>query len=264
MTTQDIILLIDRIRLITRLCNGEYRGGRRYYFTCLELLDTVSRLSDKGGFVDYLEAKGNTRTIVDLHEALCGFLDSSTEQPSQDTPRRLSGMAKERVTLYFYPEDEILLVLRMENLIENCAAWLDILNQYTHKEARPKARPMSQGKARRETETAAASGQKMTAAAARLSSQALQEVKKELIADGLIKDGRWDGTPAEYGELVRHLKDDCGVENRGGYAWTDCRPFAGYQGSDKSAQNAITSNQGDIRGERAATIRRICQRHKVS
>lgn len=255
MNTQDIILLIDRIRLITRLCNGEYRGGERYYFTRLELLDTVSRLSDKGGFVDYLEAKGYTMTIEELHEALCGFLDSSTEQPSQDAPRRLSGMAKERVTLYFYPEDEILLVLRMEDLIENCVAWLDFLNQCTHKEARPKARPGSQGKARRETETAAAK---------RLVSQDMQALKQELIDAGLIVGGRWEGTPAEYGELVRHLKDDCGVENRGGYAWTDCRPFAGYQGSDKSAQNAITSNQGDIRGDKAATIRRICQRHKVS
>ncbi len=99
-------------------------------------------------------------------------------------------------------------------------------------------------------------------AAARLESPELQEVKSKLIAAGIIVDGLWRGTPAEYGELVRHLKDDCGVENRGGYAWKDCRSFAGYQGSDKSAQNAITSNQGDIRSDAAQTIRDICIRCK--
>lgn len=248
MTTQDIILLIDRIRLITRLCNGEYRGGERYYFSRLELLDTVSRLSDKGGFVDYLEAKGYTRAIEELHEALCGFLDSSTEHPSQVTPRRLSGMAKERGTLYFYPDDEILFVLRMEGLIENCEAWLDILNQYTHKGARPG----SQRKARRETETPAAR---------KLAKPELQAVRKKLVEAGIIVDGVWQGTPAEFGCLVLELFEYRGIAGSGGKPWTDCKAWAGYDGSIQSARNAIASNP-TTRGPIADKIRTICRATK--
>ena len=250
MTTQDIILLIDRIRLITRLCNGEYRGVERYYFSSLELLDTVSRLSDKGGFVDYLEAKGYTRTIEELHEALCGFLDSSTEHPSQGTPRRLSGMAKEQGTLYFYPDDEILFVLRMEGLIENCEAWLDILNQYTHKGARPG----SKRKARRETETPAAR---------KLAKPELQAVREKLVEAGLIVDGRWVESHALFKELVYCIHDQWDVENRGGYPWTPCALWVGYptdKNSLKMAQNAGMSNPGDALGDIAENIRQICQK----
>ncbi len=90
----------------------------------------------------------------------------------------------------------------------------------------------------------------------------LRAIKIELEKFGLINNGCWVGSPSEYAELVRHLKEDCGVENRGGYAWGYCRLFFGYQGSDKSAQNAITSNVGNITSDAAAVIRRICQNHK--
>lgn len=90
----------------------------------------------------------------------------------------------------------------------------------------------------------------------------LRAIKNELEKFGLINNGCWAGSPSEFGELVRHLKEDCGVENRGGHAWEYCRLYFGYQGSIKSAQNSITSNQGNITSDAAAVIRRICKKYK--
>lgn len=250
-TTQNIIDLVYRVSCVTQICNGGQCEDDFFNEFPGEYINDIDvSLGRLGCFMDYLDDNGYNPFVDELREALCEFLDCSTEQPSQDTPRRLADLAKERIT-NFCPDDEDPqdLVLMMEDIINKCAAWVKWIQFYQPGQATP---------------TSQASKREPTAAAKRLASQDLQALKQELIKAGLIAEGRWEGTPAEYGELVRHLKDDCGVENRGGHAWQACRPFAGYQGSDKSAQNAITSNQGDIRGERAAMIRRICQRHKVS
>lgn len=144
-------------------------------------------------------------------------------------------------------------ILEFQALRSKCAEWKEWIDRYY---------PQVQATQDAESKTTHGNAKRDTAAAARLASQELQEVKQELVDAGLIEDGRWTGSPAEYGELVRHLKEDCGVENRGGYAWKDCRGFVGYEGSDKSAQNAITSNAGNIRSDAAAIIRDICVRYK--
>ena len=101
--------------------------------------------------------------------------------------------------------------------------------------------------------------QRDTAAAKRLVSQELQEVKQGLVKAGLIVGGRWQGTPAEFGCLVLELYEQHKVANNGGKAWTACKSWAGYEGSIKSARNAIDANP-NTRGDNAETIRRICKK----
>ncbi len=101
---------------------------------------------------------------------------------------------------------------------------------------------------------------KESKAAARLQSQELQEVKAKLIAAGIIIDGVWQGTPAEFGCLVLELYENRGITN-GGKAWTDCKTWAGYKDSIKSARNAIDSNP-TTRGPIADKIRMICRAAK--
>ena len=97
-------------------------------------------------------------------------------------------------------------------------------------------------------------------AATRLQSQELQEVKSKLIAAGIIIDGVWQGSPAEFGCLVLELYEYRGITN-GGRAWTDCKTWAGYKDSIKSARNAIDSNP-TTRGPIADKIRTICRAAK--
>ena len=101
---------------------------------------------------------------------------------------------------------------------------------------------------------------KESKAAARLQSQELQEVKAKLIAAGIIVNGVWQGTPAEFGCLVLELYENRGITN-GGKAWTDCKTWAGYKDSIKSARNAIDSNP-TTRGPIADKIRMICRAAK--
>ncbi len=99
-------------------------------------------------------------------------------------------------------------------------------------------------------------------AAARLQSQELQEVKAKLIAAGIIVDGVWQGTPAEFGCLVLELYECFGIKaGNGGRPWADCKAWAGYDGSIKSARNAIDSNPTS-RGPIADKIRTICRAAK--
>lgn len=144
-------------------------------------------------------------------------------------------------------------ILEFQALRSKCAEWKEWIDRYY---------PQAQDTQDSENKATPGDAKHKTAAAERLASQELQELKRELVKAELIKDERWTGSPADFGELVRHLKENFGVENRGGYAWKDCRDFVGYEGSDKSAQNAITSNVGNIRSDAAAIIRDICIRCK--
>lgn len=101
---------------------------------------------------------------------------------------------------------------------------------------------------------------KESKAAARLQSRELQEVKARLIAAGIIVDGIWQGTPAEFGCLVLELYEYRDITN-GGKPWTDCKAWAGYDGSIQSARNAIASNP-TTRGPIADKIRTICRAAK--
>ena len=100
---------------------------------------------------------------------------------------------------------------------------------------------------------------KQSKAAARLQSQELQEVKSKLIAAGIIKDGEWQGTPAEFGCLVAELQDERGINNHGRRAWKECAEWASYKDSIKSARNAIEQHR-DTEGPTADAIRNICKR----
>ena len=98
-----------------------------------------------------------------------------------------------------------------------------------------------------------------TAAAKKLASQELQEVKQELAKAGLIVNGQWEGSPAEFGCLVLELYEQRKVANNGGKAWKDCAKWAGFPGSINAARNAIDANP-NTRGDNAESIRRICKK----
>lgn len=251
METQEIIFLTRDIKELAAICRGESDnypivGGD----DSIDYIDEV--MAVEGNLIDYLGLGNKVAPVVgELRQALREFLDSGFVMAVEFNIHRwhLTESARERVNKCFseFHNDPTETVEEIAWCCEKWAHWIDLyfppVEATAHQVARPKAGIKS-------------------VAAVRLES--LQELKQELVGVGLIVDGQWDGSPAEYGELVRRLKEDCGVENRGGYAWKDCRLFAGYTGSDKSAQNAITSNQGDVRGDRAATIRRICKRYKTN
>ncbi len=98
-------------------------------------------------------------------------------------------------------------------------------------------------------------------AAARLQSQELQEVKTKLIAAGIIVDGVWQGTPAEFGCLVNELRDERGINDHGRRAWKEVIEWAGYKGNKESARSAIEKHI-DTEGDVADKIRAICMANK--
>lgn len=100
---------------------------------------------------------------------------------------------------------------------------------------------------------------KKSKAEIRLQSQELQKVKAKLIAADIIKDGEWQGTPAEFGCLVAELQDERGINNHGRRAWKECAKWAGYKDNIKSARNAIEQHR-DTEGPTADDIRNICKR----
>lgn len=102
---------------------------------------------------------------------------------------------------------------------------------------------------------------KQSKAAARLQSQELQEVKAKLIAAGIIKDGVWQGTPAEFGCLVNELRDERGISNHGRRAWEEVISWAGYRDNKESARSAIEKHI-DTEGDVADKIRAICLSNK--
>lgn len=103
-----------------------------------------------------------------------------------------------------------------------------------------------------------------TPAAKKLASPELQVVRQKLVDAGFIKDGKWMLSPVHFKELVFTLRAQWDVENRGGYAWTDCARWAGYptdKNSIKIAQNAGKVNPGEALGDIAETIRNLCLNH---
>ena len=114
-------------------------------------------------------------------------------------------------------------------------------------------------KLRKPTQTASGNNQLPTEMEEKFASQELQEVKQGLVKAGLIVDGRWGGTPAEFGCLVLELFEQHKVANNGGKAWKDCAKWAEYTGSINAARNAIDANP-NTRGDNAETIRRICKK----
>lgn len=105
------------------------------------------------------------------------------------------------------------------------------------------------------------SPKKQSKAAARLQSQELQEVKEKLIASGIIENGEWQGTPAEFGCLVNELRDERGINDHGRRAWKEVARWAGYHGNIESARSAIEKNI-DTEGDVADKIRAICLANK--
>ena len=102
---------------------------------------------------------------------------------------------------------------------------------------------------------------KQSKAAMRLQSQELQEVKSKLIAAGIIVDGVWQGTPAEFGCLVNELRDERGINDHGRRAWKEVAKWAGYDGNIESARSAIEKHI-DTGGDVADNIRVICLANK--
>ena len=99
---------------------------------------------------------------------------------------------------------------------------------------------------------------KQSKAAARLQSQELQEVKSKLIAAGIIVDGDWQCSPAEFGCLVNELRDERGINDHGRRAWKLCANWVGYHGNIESARSAIEKHI-DTEGPTADLIRDICK-----
>lgn len=148
-------------------------------------------------------------------------------------------------SLKYQHEAEYYLVRGLQRLQRVESGLQDLCTQPVEAAAHQKTKPKS----------------KESKAATRLQSQELQEVKSKLIAAGIIIDGVWQGTPAEFGCLVVELFEHRGIANNGAKAWTDCKTWAGYDGSIQSARNAIASNP-TTRGPIADKIRMICRTAK--
>lgn len=89
----------------------------------------------------------------------------------------------------------------------------------------------------------------------------LQFIKDALIEKEIIVNGKWQGSAAEYGDLVFQLKEQWGVINRGGYAWTPIAKWVGCydKGFIKNAQRAKENNPGEACGDIAEYIRKVCK-----
>ncbi len=182
----------------------------------------VKTLLDEGNFIDYLLQGEKVRPVVmKLRKSLREFLECAADELIDGNPKAMTV----KMTVPF------------------CETWISWIDTYF-----PPVE--AQAAARRETP-----------AAKMLASQELQVVKQKLVDTGLIKDGEWMGSPAQFKELVYSLHAQWDVENRGGYAWIDCARWAGYptdKNSIKSAQNAGKVNPGEALGDIADTIREIC------
>ncbi len=243
MTTQDILLLANKVHDIAIHCGG----GRECYLLDVDIYEIDETLLVEGNIIDYMAGGDNVRPVVMLlRKALREFLESAAERAGDEHPRRwrLTEGARDRIAVYFSP-CEYDIIEYMEWIAEGCEKWLYWIDQYfppveaaAHQEARPKAeRPKS-------------------AAAVRLESQELQDIKKALIQAGIIAGGQWQGSPAEFGCLVLELNEFRGVG--GSKAWKECTVWAGYSGSIQSARNAIENNP-NTRGPIADKIRAICR-----
>ena len=125
--------------------------------------------------------------------------------------------------------------------------WCDKFSVFIDGDARAPAEPKA--------------GKRKSRAAARLQSQELQEVKAKLIKAGIIVDGAWQGTPAEFGCLVNELRDERGINDHGRRAWKEVARWVGYDGNIESARSAIEKHI-DTEGDVADKIRAICLANK--
>lgn len=128
-----------------------------------------------------------------------------------------------------------------------CDEWIEWIDRYF---------PIDPGG--QETKSKKPKPKKQSKAEIRLQSQELQEVKKKLIAAGIIVDGVWQGTPAEFGCLVNELFCERRVSDHGRKTWKILAEWVGYQGNQPSARSAIEKNQDTI-GPTADLIRDICK-----
>ena len=244
MTTQDIIVLIGRLNALADFC----KEGSQWYIwpeQIEELSITLGTLGVEANVIDYMSrGKEVAPVVMELRKALREFLENALESRSKDFPR-LTEYARKMLTICFDKRFHGETIGIVEDIARRCETLVYWIDQYfpqveaaAHQEARPKAeRPKS-------------------AAAVRLESQELQDIKKALIQAGIIAGGQWQGSPAEFGCLVSELNEFRGVGAR--RAWKECTVWAGYGGSIQSARNAIEANP-NTRGQIADKIRAICR-----
>lgn len=139
------------------------------------------------------------------------------------------------------------------DLVSECRTWQKWIDQYYPPE-QSKQEPGQEEPIKQDNKP-----KRISAAAKKLATPELQAVKQELVDAGLIKDGKWTGSTAEFGCLVLELLEQYKVATNGGRAWTACKNWAGYEDSIKSARNANDANP-NTRGDNAETIRRICKK----
>lgn len=259
MTTQEIIIFSRRLHEAAAFC----RGDRDYWLSYGVIEEISDTLLVEGNIIDYMAGGDNVRPVVMLlRKALREFLEGAAESTGKDSPRRwrLTEGARNRAIEEFgtgLTDDDVIgdddaitdddVIGNFEMIVDFCETWINWIDLYfpqveaaAHQEARPKAeRPKS-------------------AAAVRLESQELQDIKKALIQAGIIAGGQWQGSPAEFGCLVTELFEQKGVAHQGGKAWKDCKAWAGYGGSVESARKAIDGNP-NTRGPNADKIRAICK-----
>lgn len=190
------------------------------------LIDNKGNL---GLLVDYLKAEFHAKHDIDPQiQKLRELLESATiiadkVRPNDSVPAEL----RSKIIMLGY----------------KCGDWIGWIDRY-----------FPQGQSKQDNKQ-----KRISAAAKKLATPELQAVKQKLVDAGLINDGGWAGSPAEFGCLVQELLEQYNVANNGGMAWTACAEWAGYTGSINAARNAIDANP-NTRGDNAETIRRICKK----
>lgn len=190
------------------------------------LIDNKGNL---GLLVDYLKAEFHAKHDIDPQiQKLRELLESATiiadkVRPNDSVPAEL----RSKIIMLGY----------------KCGDWIGWIDRY-----------FPQGQSKQDNKQ-----KRISAAAKKLATPELQAVKQKLVDAELINDGRWAGSPAEFGCLVQELLEQYKVANNGGMAWTACAEWAGYTGSINAARNAIDANP-NTRGDNAETIRRICKK----
>jgi len=91
----------------------------------------------------------------------------------------------------------------------------------------------------------------------RFSSRELQDIKDKFIEIGLIADGRWTGTTAEFECFVKLAGDLFGIRTKKGMLERKaCASFVGFTGSLESARSSTCHEQ---QSPQAKQIRAICK-----
>ena len=229
MTTQEILLLLRRIHELTSFCRDE----PEWNLSNEDYIEIYNALIFDSNCVDYLSQGEKVRPVAMLlRESLKEFLDCTTE-------------LLDKVKTQDYDDVKNQGLYMFDTIVDYSEKWISWIDQYfppvkaaTHQKNKSKSK-----------------------AAALLQSQELQEVKSKLIAAGIIVDGVWQGTPAEFGCLVNELRDERGINDHGRRAWKEVAKWAGYDGNLESARSAIEKHI-DTGGDVADNIRVICLANK--